>query len=430
MIAPYFLPRRRVGSLRPFRFAIHLRKFGWEPVVLTLATPGERLSRLEKQLLGDIRTIEIKPPFDRTTGRTGGGKKADIAKPESNLVRQLSEFTDRHTPVDTWMYLFILRYLSILRESKEINPDLIWSTGDPWSGLWLGNKLSRDLNKPLITDFRDPWTLSRINLRQRSPFSSAIDREKEREIIESSEKVVFTSKKTASEYREKFGLDHEKAAVIYNSFCSDLITDEPAEEVISSFRDDTLNLLFLGEFRRLSPAGPVINLLVELRRKVPGIVQNVRIHSFGSLSESDREQIKKSGLGNLFVVHRKVLPEQIHSVMQSADLLLLSTSEKRSNIIPAKLWDYLSTNRPILSITPNDEIEQIISEISGGVHFYPGQVGEAAEYLIQCIESKKSGESPVAVDPDIREQNRRKFESEQSTAALASIFDKVIADGH
>ncbi|MDZ7682579.1 MAG: hypothetical protein U5J63_12930 [Fodinibius sp.] len=26
MVAPYFLPRRRVGALRPFKFAIHLRE--------------------------------------------------------------------------------------------------------------------------------------------------------------------------------------------------------------------------------------------------------------------------------------------------------------------------------------------------------------------------------------------------------------------
>lgn len=430
MIAPYFLPRRRVGSLRPFRFAIHLRKFGWEPVVLTLAVPGQSLTRLEQRLLGDIRIIEIKPPFDRTTQSKRVDVKSASADRGNDLASRLSDFVDRHTPVDTWIYLFMIRYLSILRTVRDIQPDLIWCTGDPWSGLWLGNKLSRDLSLPLITDFRDPWTLGKVNLRQRSHFSLAEDRATEREIIEHSEAVVFTSEKAASEYREQYGMDHEKAAVIYNSFCSDLITHEPAEEVIQSFSADTLNLLFLGEFRRLSPAAPVIGLLKEMKKIASDSVQKVRIHSFGSLTNEDQEKIKSHGLEKQFIVHRKILPEQVHTVMEAADLLLLTTNPKRTNIIPAKLWDYLSTNRPILSITPNDEIEMIISKISGAAHFSPGQLSEAAGFLIKWIESKEKFETPIAVEPEKREQSRKKFESGSTTAELASIFDRVISDGH
>ncbi len=429
MIAPYFLPRRRVGSLRPFRFAIHLRKYGWEPVILTLASPGERFSAIEKKLISDIRIIEIDPPFDRTTEKPVS-KEPKPEKTGNDLAGQISAFIDRHTPVDTWIYLFMLRYLSILRTSKKVNPDLIWSTGDPWSGLWLGNKLSGDLDKPLITDFRDPWTLSRLNLRERSHFSLSIDRNTERKILENSEKVIFTSKIAVSEYREKLGLEQEKTGVIYNSYCRNLITNNPAEEVTMNFRDDKLNLLFLGEFRRLSPAEPVIQLLNDLKRMRPGLDQKLCIHSFGRLTQNDREMIKTSGLEDHFVVHSKVLPEQIYSVMQAADLLLLTTSSKRSNIIPAKLWDYLSSNRPILSITPNGEIEEIINKVSGGVHFYPNENREAAEFMIQCLESFGSDKPLIDVDPAKREISRRSFESEQTTAQLASCFDEVIADGH
>jgi len=48
MIAPYFVPRRRVGAQRPFKFAIHLEKFGWKPTVITIADQNQDLSANEK----------------------------------------------------------------------------------------------------------------------------------------------------------------------------------------------------------------------------------------------------------------------------------------------------------------------------------------------------------------------------------------------
>jgi hypothetical protein len=82
--------------------------------------------------------------------------------------------------MDTWVFLFWSAYSKILKEAKNLKPDLIWSTGDPWSGLWLGHKLSKDLKKPWIADFRDPWTLSGLSLRKRSFLSILADKKLEK----------------------------------------------------------------------------------------------------------------------------------------------------------------------------------------------------------------------------------------------------------
>ena len=52
--------------MRPFRFAIHLREFGWEPTILTIASPGAQLTDKEAHLLKDIRVLSITSPIDRT----------------------------------------------------------------------------------------------------------------------------------------------------------------------------------------------------------------------------------------------------------------------------------------------------------------------------------------------------------------------------
>jgi len=54
LFAPYFLPRQWVGAMRPFRYAIHLRDHGWDPVVLTIPAPGQRLTERKACLLETV----------------------------------------------------------------------------------------------------------------------------------------------------------------------------------------------------------------------------------------------------------------------------------------------------------------------------------------------------------------------------------------
>ena len=75
MIAPYFIPRRRVGALRPFKFAIHLQSYGYQPVILTIASPESTFTKLEKEVLKNIPIIEIEPPFDRTNPKKNNHSK-------------------------------------------------------------------------------------------------------------------------------------------------------------------------------------------------------------------------------------------------------------------------------------------------------------------------------------------------------------------
>ena len=145
--------------MRPFRFAIHLREFGWEPTILTIASPGAQLTDKEAHLLKDIRVLSITSPIDRTfrsesqlgplSGKEGRSRQSALASWIAAL--------DRQFPVDTWLPLFAAKFGTMLRQAAEVNPQVIWATGDPWSGLVAGQWLSKRLGVPYIADFRDPW---------------------------------------------------------------------------------------------------------------------------------------------------------------------------------------------------------------------------------------------------------------------------------
>lgn len=421
MIAPYFVPRRRVGALRPFKFAIHLRSYGYQPVVLTISHPEGEYTDLEKELLDGIPIIEIDSPMDRTASKKKESKKVES---ESLLLNWL----DKNTPVDSWIYLLRWKYKEISEKVQHIDPDIIWATGDPWSGLWLGEKVSRSLSKPFIADFRDPWTLSEINLRKRSFFSMGIDKRVEKRIVQNADKLIFTSGLTEKRYVDHFGLSETKTKTIYNSYDSTLTKSNEGETWSERLNPEFLNLIFFGRFRRLSPVTAVANALKELKGISPEDASYIHIHSFGKPDSENLKTIKRYGLEENFIYHEPVVPEKMVPVLRSADILLLSTNMEREEIIPAKLWDYLSVEVPIFSIAPNPEVGEIIMRSKAGIQVHPNEKKEIAE-LLQSFAKAKRDDETLLLSPEKEIPDRKIYEAKHTSGELASVFDDLLKHG-
>lgn len=423
LIAPYFVPRRRVGSLRPFKFAIHLTSLGYQPIVLTIGHKPDQLTTIEKKLLESIEVLSIDSPFDRTSG-PNKIKKTD-KKGKKRIDDVISSWIDRNCPIDTWIILFILRWRWIYRVVKHTKPDLIMATGDPWSGLWLGEKLSKKLNVPFVADFRDPWTLGTIRLRERSSFSAGMDRLYEKRVVQQADVLIFTSNQTHKIYTEKYQVPPSKTATIYNSFEPELMSKSSDFSISPKWEPSKLNILFLGRFRRLSSVSAVLDLLKQLQNGAPEDIDLIRIHSFGNPDIGEQKRIEEAGFDSNFMFHEPFKPEESLQVMKSADLLLLSTSKERSNIIPAKLWDYLFSDVPILSIVPNPEVGEIVEKTNAGIHFSPENRVEMTDFIIRAIQTKRSG-------VDLPMQGRKEvkviqeFTSRSATVKLAAIFDELL----
>ncbi len=422
MIAPYFVPRRRVGAQRPFKFVIHLRDYGYEPVILTIGTPGAAMTENEKEMLEGIEIISVGAPFDQTVK-----KPSKKGEKKSKLGQDLLDWIDKQTPMDSWIFLFLARYFSIKKNVTQVQPDLIWATGDPWSSLWLGEKLSKSLEIPFIADFRDPWTLSNLPLRNRSSFSEGIDMEIEKRIVQSADKLIFTAMLTEYLYSDFYNLPEDKTATIYNSYAN-TISDTEVDEWDAEIDPGNLNMIFFGQFRRLSPVKSIVKALKILQNKNHEASKRIKIHSFGLPDEQNMNRIKDAGLLQNFTFHEPVEPEKKDQVLKHADILLLSTDEKREEVIPAKLWDYLSVHTPIFSIAPNPEVADIIMRSKAGVQVHPGEKMEIAA-LLESFSIEKANRSNSLFMPETILPDRGIYEAKQTTKQLASIFDEVLEDG-
>lgn len=440
MVAPYFLPRRRVGAYRPFKFAIHLREFGWEPVIMSIEDSRGKLTARERSLLKEIEVYELSPPLDLTY-RSGSqiGESSDKNKEKlrsdnaavsknggGSLMQSVIDLVDSIFPVDTWLPFFYLKKNEMFTLCRQEQPDIIWATGDPWSGLWIGKKVADKFDLPFVADFRDPWTLCSMRKRKRSKAVQKLDRRVEKKILRKAAAVIFTAETTTSIYENTYPYLKGKTHTIYNSFDPVLYRGEVDGKTSSRHKnDDSLRVTFFGKFRKLSPAKPVIEILKTLEDREPGLARAVKIHCFGPLSGEDARLAQKHGLKDQFVIEEPVPPEKSLSKLREADLLLLSTDVRRKEIIPAKLWDYLAAKRPILSIAPNNEIGEILNKTGAGVQFSQDDAAGVAALLAECVRAKRVGERiPISIDFNTDRINQ--YESRHATRRLADIFNKLV----
>ena len=428
LFAPYFLPRRRVGSMRPFRFAIHLRSFGWQPTVLTIATPGQQLTDKEAALLRGIEVIGIDTPFDRTVhaeSQLGLAKTPAAATSRSSVASrwqtQLVESIDRQFPVDTWLPLFLLRYPQLAQAVRRVQPEVLWSTGDPWSGLVMGAVLSRHFDLPWVADFRDPWTLCDVRTDRQWGITKAVDRALERFVLRTADTVLFQAGQTETNYTRHYADLDLRTTTIYNSYDPLVFEDQVQTQAQATNGDDRLHLGFFGRFRAMSPASVIIDALAAMRARHGHLADHICIHAFGPLNEADAQYAAAHGLRHQFVQDEAVPLERALSALRRFDVLLLSTDPRRDEIIPAKLLEYLPAGRPILSLSRNPEVGQILAQTQTGVQLPVDDQVAIADLLARCVQAKRSGQPlPVPFSPVPHEIQR--FEAHATTAALAALF--------
>lgn len=457
LFAPYFLPRRRVGSMRPFRFAIHLREFGWQPTVLTIAAEGQELTEKEARLLSGVEIVRLRPPFDRSTsaesqlglaseqaegdGRGSLGTRG-IQQPGSGaasssrgttsdrpplqrLLKRALDGFDRQFPVDTWLLFFLLKYRRIARVMRRVRPHVMWSTGDPWSGLVVGAHLRRRFGIPWVADFRDPWTLSSVRTVGKSRPTRAANRFFERRVVERADAVLFQAEQTEAKYRRHYAPRAPRMQTIYNSYDPEVFDDPVAdgEAVPPASSKDHLDIGFFGRFREMSPATLMTDVLAALRER-HGTETGVRVHSFGPLTAADARYATRRGVRENFRRCAAVPLEQALSALRRFDVLLVSTDPRRDEIIPAKLLEYLAAGRPVLSFSKNPEVARILRRTGTGVQRDPEAPGAGADLLAHCLDAKREGRAlPLSFAPQPEEV--RRFAARPTTKKLAALFDSI-----
>jgi len=383
LLAPFFPPLRRVGALRPGRWAAHFEEFGWEPWVVTLASES-----------GDHHSLGIDPSRILSLNHLHSSS-SPIADPSFGVMRA---WLDSRVPYDGFWPIFWWNQRSIKRWFREsANIECLVSTGDPWSSHWMGQKVARELNIPWVADFRDPWSLSRVPLRQRSRASFAKDARREADIVRHADAMTFTSDTALERYQHAYPAQSPKMSVIHNSAGSLEYHDERKTHNSEASSTERIELVFFGSFRRLSPIEPWIKLF----RHVTKLAQETQITIPKVTLRSTNETLHS--LDEFTWIEHELLPSVDSrdgaSVLEQASILLLSSHPDRDDIIPAKLWDYLPASAPILSLGSSLDVQKILQATGQGSQFdsrKDDQIYAASQWFLDQLLGVSEKPSPLS----------------------------------
>jgi glycosyltransferase involved in cell wall biosynthesis len=406
MIAYHFPPLRgSSGIQRTLAFSRYLRDHGWDSIVLS-AHPRAYPSKGDDLLRDVPQGVPVYRAFALDTSRhlsLWGRYPSILALP------------------DRWASWFLGAIPTGLRVVRRHRPDLLWSTYPIATAHLIGLGLHRITGIPWIADFRDSMTEPHyppdVTVR-------GVYRRIEQATVARAARSVFTTPGAKRMYAERYPrLTAERWAVIPNGYDEESFRDAESATVrrppggppttlvhsgllYPSERDPRAFFAAVGSLHREGKIAPA-TLQIVLRAS--------------GFDDEFRPLLRRHGIEEIVrfqpaVGYRDALGEMI-----AADGLLLFQASNCNHQIPAKVYEYLRSGRPVFAMTdPVGDTARVLTE-AGIDSLVPLDSEERIrEGLLQFLEKLRAGRAPLASPEEVRHHSRR-----ARTGELARLFDSV-----
>lgn len=405
MVAYHFPPLAgSSGIQRTLRFVQHLPSFGWQPLVLT-AHP-RAYERCSPDLDAEVpANCVVRRAFALDTARhlaIGGRYVAAMARPDRWV---------------SWRFGAVREGLRMIREFK---PDAIWSTYPIATAHLVGAELARRSGLPWVADFRDPMAQDGY---PSDPQTWQQFRAIEQGAMQHAKLNVFTTPGAAHMYQARYPDAASRITVIENGYDEDSFaeTDDTQREplnvgaitllhsgiVYPSERDPTALFVALGQLKR---TGCLLPGTFKLRFRAAvhdGLLNDLAV---------------ANGVQDLVemlppIPYRAALQE-----MLQADALVVMQGSGCNEQIPAKIYEYLRSGRPILGLTdPRGDTATVLRE--AGIHAVANlkSVDDINQQLPVFVSAVRSGHASMPTAAAVQGASRR-----GRTQMLANCMDAVL----
>jgi hypothetical protein len=406
MIAYHFPPLAgSSGIQRTLRFVRHLPGFGWEPLVLSAAPRA--YERTSDDLMGDIPPgIVVRRAFALDTARhlaIGGRYIGAMARPDRWV---------------SWKFAAVREGLRMIRQFK---PQAIWSTYPIATAHLIGAELQRRSGLPWLADFRDPMA-------QEGYPTDPLTRRRfwaiEREVLQTARFSTFTTPGAARLYRERYPAAAERVMVLENGYDEESFAAAPPDEARQALHPGAVTLLHSGI---VYPAerDPTQFFAALGRLKASGVIASgaLVVRFRASVHDALLQSLAaRYDIGDLIDCQPPVPYRQALAEMLAADGLLVMQAANCNEQIPAKIYEYLRANRPILTLTdPAGDTAATLRQAGATDIVRLDSIDDICAALPGFLDAIRAGRAALP-DPQAVAQASR----QGRTAELARLLDAAI----
>jgi len=319
MLTYHFPPSSASGSFRLMGFARHLPRNGWRATVVS--PPSLPWEPVDKGLLDKL-------PSETTV--------YSVAYPSNRVGRKLARYS-------CWLPAAALACEKALREQ---NPDVLLTSGPPQQVHWLGLWLKRRHGIPWVADFRDPW-YPEGRMDRGTGFAGWKIRRQETTVFAAADAVIANAPGACATLRNDYPRLRSKFVTLPNGYDREAfaVAEPPPPLDGRPLRVVHTGAIYVGRDPR--PLLDAIRSLDNTRRA------SLTADFYGPAPETDLDfpaEVASRGLEARVKVHGQVSYARCLKEITSADILLLMDTPGRTVGVPAKLYEYLGTGRPILAL--------------------------------------------------------------------------------
>jgi glycosyltransferase involved in cell wall biosynthesis len=281
--------------------------------------------------------------------------------------------------------------------------------------------LAKWFRKPYVLDFRDPWYVhGSVRVPDGKPaWVLKLETSAKRRAINGAARVICATRGESEELRAEYpAIEPERFTFITNGY-------DPADFELPRAVADASGRMTMVHAGTIYPgiAGEFFQALRVLFRDHTAIARQLRVQLLGEVADEYADavdELQKSGLVERlgFLPHREALRITFASDVL---LILLGGAKFLPSHLPAKVFEYLYTGKPILAISRPGELTEIVQKSGSGIVVSPDSVDGIIQTLKNLCTNRLNGEIVTSPDRAFIETYQRSVLTER----LAAIFDDI-----
>ena len=279
-------------------------------------------------------------------------------------------------------------YRSMMKIYRDYpKPDVVIGSAVHLLACVAGYKISRNLNAKFVSEIRDLWpeTLIELGHLKRTGIVARMMFALEKYVYKRSEKIIVTAPGMVNYIAEK-GIKSER--IIYINQGVDVKTfDErklqyDLQDTSITFDDQMFNVIYMGALGTANALETLIEAAKILMEKETFNISFTLVGD-GPLADRLRSKSEEYQLQNI-KFYGSVAKQYVPAVLAHADCLIFSASDSplyRYGVSANKLFDYMCSAKPIIFAI--NTINDFIKESGGGISIKPEDPGQMAEAIMK-----------------------------------------------
>ena len=393
------------GVQRTLRILQHVPHLGWRPIVLS-AHP-RAYATTSPDLLMDIPPDTV---VEREFALDAGRHLA--------VAGRYPEFLARPDRWRAWALGAIPAGLSLIRQYQ---PEVIWSTYPIATAHLIAARLHRLTGIPLVADFRDPMAQEGYpeDPRTWQAFSSI-----EKDVASSASSLVFVTPSARATYRARYSeVANERFVMIENGFDEEFFAAAESGLNRAPLNAGRFTLLHSGIVYPLE-RDPTALFAAPGRMRRNGRINasTLRIRFRAPVHDELLKQLASQSRTLDLIEILPAIPyrDALREMLQADGLLVMQPSNCNEQI-PAKLYEYLRAQHPILGLADPAGDTGMTMHTSGVEHIARLEDSDEVESAMTAfLAAACSDAPPLPLTDRLRAMSRR-----ERTRELATLLERV-----